>query len=98
MRDFREALKAEDVKTGIEIIEINSEEQAAAYRFVGSPTFRIDGQDIDPEGERGLPYRLTCRVYHAGSGRVSPLPTVAQMRQSVRAARDKQARDGKPDK
>ena len=40
-------------------------DQAAAerVRFVGSPTVRVDGRDVDPEGELGAEYTLECRLY-----------------------------------
>jgi hypothetical protein len=40
-------------------------DQAAAERtrFVGSPTVRVDGRDVDPEGELAAEYTLDCRLY-----------------------------------
>ena len=39
--------------------------QAAAEhaRFVGSPTVRVNGRDVDPEGELAAEYTLDCRLY-----------------------------------
>jgi hypothetical protein len=40
-------------------------DQAAAERarFVGSPTLRVDGRDVDPDGELATEYTLDCRLY-----------------------------------
>jgi len=40
-------------------------DQAAAERtrFVGSPTVRVDGRDVDPDGELAGEYTLECRLY-----------------------------------
>jgi hypothetical protein len=40
-------------------------DQAAAERarFVGSPTVRVNGRDVDPEGELSAEYTLECRLY-----------------------------------
>jgi hypothetical protein len=40
-------------------------DQAAAdrTRFVGSPTVRVNGRDVDPEGEVAAEYTLECRLY-----------------------------------
>jgi hypothetical protein len=40
-------------------------DQAAAEqaRFVGSPTVRVDGRDVDPEGELAAEYTMECRLY-----------------------------------
>jgi hypothetical protein len=39
-------------------------DQAAAERarFVGSPTVRVDGHDVDPD-EQAAEYTLECRLY-----------------------------------
>jgi arsenate reductase len=53
----------------VELRLIESEEQARDTGFLGSPTIRVDGRDIEGrEGEEGL---LGCRVY-AGHGGVPP--------------------------
>jgi hypothetical protein len=53
--------------------EIDTDEQAAAAGFVGSPTIRVDGVDIQPPGDEEPP-GLTCRVYRLRDGSVSPTP------------------------
>lgn len=65
--------------------EIETESQATLERFVGSPTIRIDGVDVQPPGEE--PVGLTCRVYHRRDGRISPTPDPADVRDALRAAR-----------
>jgi hypothetical protein len=30
---------------------------------VGSPTVRVDGRDVDPEGEQAAEYTMDCRLY-----------------------------------
>jgi hypothetical protein len=54
-------------------IEVATQETADRQGFVGSPTIRVDGRDIQPPQETEPP-GLTCRVYHLRDGRVSPLP------------------------
>jgi hypothetical protein len=80
---LRDVLSAENVVTPITVIEVASVEQAEQLRFVGSPTIRIDGRDIDPP-PASTPYRLACRAYCQPDGRISPLPPVELIRQSVR--------------
>jgi hypothetical protein len=40
-------------------------DQAAAERarFVGSPTVRVNGHDVDPDGELNAEYTTECRLY-----------------------------------
>lgn len=66
--------------------EIDTENAAQVERFVGSPTIRIDGVDIQPPGEE--PVGLTCRVYRLRDGRISPTPDPADVRDALLAARD----------
>ena len=68
----------------IVVREITTEQQASRERFVGSPTIRIDGADIQPPGEE--PTGLTCRVYHRRDGRISPTPDPADVRAALQEA------------
>jgi len=56
-------------EAAVELLAVESEEQALATAFLGSPTIRVDGRDI--EGRDGEPAVLACRVY-PGSGGVPP--------------------------
>ena len=81
---LRQVLAEEDVETEIEIIEVETEEQAQRLRFIGSPTIRIGGQDVDPP-QAGAHYALTCRAYRLEDGRISPLPSLDLIRRAVQA-------------
>jgi hypothetical protein len=83
---LQEALQAEGVDAPIEIIRIDTQAQAEAYRFIGSPTIRIEGVEMDPHPE--LPYRLTCRTFVHEDGRLSPLPSLSMLRQAIRRAKE----------
>ncbi len=66
------------------IREVGDQAAAARDRFVGSPTIRVAGRDVqDPAGE---PVGLTCRVYHLRDGRVSALPDRADVAAALSAA------------
>jgi hypothetical protein len=65
--------------------EIDSDAAAAAGRFVGSPTVRVDGRDVQPPPE-GEPSGLTCRVYRWRDGRFSPTPDPAELRAALEEA------------
>jgi hypothetical protein len=64
--------------------EVDTDQRAARERFVGSPTIRIDGEDIEPPGEE--PAGLTCRVYRLRDGRISPTPDPATVREALSTA------------
>jgi hypothetical protein len=65
-------------------IEVDTGETAEREEFVGSPTIRVDGRDIQPP-EAGEPIGLTCRVYHLRDGRISPLPDPEDIKEALRA-------------
>ena len=67
----------------IEIREVRTEEAAKAEGFVGSPTIRVGGRDVQPTEE---PSGLTCRIYRLRDGRISPLPDRADLRDALNAA------------
>jgi hypothetical protein len=64
--------------------EVTTEADAAREQFVGSPTIRIDGRDVQPPIDE--PSGLTCRVYVRRDGRYSPTPDPADVREALRAA------------
>jgi hypothetical protein len=65
------------------LMEITSDEEAERLRFPGSPTIRVDGRDVDPEGAKARP-SLSCRIYHLPDGRVSPIPSRDQLEAALR--------------
>jgi hypothetical protein len=83
---LKEAIEAEGVQADIDVVEVNTNDEAQALSFIGSPTIRIDGQDIDPEGLEGQPYVVTCRVYMRRDGRPSPLPETELIRERLRTS------------
>lgn len=68
--------------------EVHTQAQAELERFAGSPTIRVEGADIQPPGGED-PFGLTCRVYYRRDGRVSPVPDPADVRDALRAARER---------
>lgn len=71
------------IRADIEVIQVESEAQAQKLRFVGSPTIRINGQDIVPTPPNAH-YSLTCRAYRLEDGRISPLPSREMIRSGLR--------------
>ena len=80
---LREVMAEESVPNDVEVVKIESEEQAHELRFVGSPTIRVDGRDIDPPSDPR--YALTCRAYRLEDNRISPLPSKDMIRRALRS-------------
>lgn len=79
---IHEALAQEGATAEVEVIRIDTQEQAEQRRFIGSPTIRIDGRELQPQPH--LPYRLTCRAFLHEDGRLSPLPSLSMLREAIR--------------
>ena len=43
-------------------------DRAQRERFLGSPTIRVNGRDVDPTAEYRREYGLSCRLYSAPGG------------------------------
>jgi hypothetical protein len=80
---LREVMTEEDIPAELEVIKVETEDQARQLGFVGSPTIRVDGQDIDPPSDPR--YALTCRVYRLEDDRISPLPSKDMIRRALRS-------------
>jgi hypothetical protein len=66
----------------LELIRVESEEDAQRFEFPGSPTIRINGEDIQPEMAKP-PYSLSCRLYII-EGRYLPVPTEDYIKRRVK--------------
>jgi hypothetical protein len=69
----------------LEVREVHTGGEAEREGFVGSPTIRVDGRDVQDPGEE--PVGLTCRVYRLRDGRISALPDPADVRDALRPGR-----------
>jgi hypothetical protein len=58
----------------IELRRVESLDAAEAERFLGSPTLRVNGQDVEPRAAQRRDFGLKCRLYRfdGGSGGLPP--------------------------
>jgi hypothetical protein len=68
--------------------EVQTDDEARAAGFVGSPTILIDGVDLVPAGAEE-PTGLSCRVYRRRDGRISPIPDPDDLREALRQAAER---------
>jgi hypothetical protein len=85
-----EAVRAALSELGLDAVEVHAREietddDARATGFVGSPTILIDGEDLVPAAN-GEPIGLSCRVYRRRDGRISPLPDPDDLRDALARA------------
>jgi len=63
MPKLRELMEEAGVDVPVELRRVESVEAADRERFLGSPTLRIDGQDVDPPASERTDFGLKCRLY-----------------------------------
>ena|SRR5438876_54221 len=68
----------------IKVTQVPTDEDARREEFVGSPTIRVDGADV--QAPLSEPVGLTCRVYRLRDGRISPVPDPADVREAIKTA------------
>jgi hypothetical protein len=84
-----EVLTEDAFETPIQMIAVNSTADAELLEFTGSPTIRIDGTDIHPDGAIGV--ALGLRAYPADDAldgpSTEPIPGKRLIRRAVERAR-----------
>lgn len=75
-------LATRGIQAAIGMRRVETQDDAVARRFPGSPTIRIDGRDVDPAGADGRP-SLSCRIYRRPNGSVSPVPSKEQIEMAL---------------
>ena len=69
----------------IELRHIKTLDQAERERFLGSPTVRINGADIEPAATDRTDFGLKCRLYRSENG-ASGLPPAQWLRDAIESA------------
>ncbi len=65
----------------VELVAVNTDEEAQRLRFPGSPTIRVDGEDLFPVADRAG-YALGCRMYVTPEG-LRGSPTAEMVRAAL---------------
>ncbi len=83
---IKQVLSEEGIDVEINEIQVTSEEEAKRYKFFGSPTIHIDGEDLESEEERqtGHGHVLdSCRIYNY-KGQLYMIPHKEAIRLALR--------------
>ncbi|MDQ3890746.1 MAG: thioredoxin family protein [Actinomycetota bacterium] len=57
-----------ELEADVASIQVEDAEAAERLRFLGSPTVRVDGRDVEPGAETRSDYTLACRLYSTPAG------------------------------
>jgi hypothetical protein len=61
-----EAITMAGVPAHISLVEVKGRDDALARRFLGSPSVRVDGVDVETSAHERDDFGMQCRVYRAG--------------------------------
>jgi hypothetical protein len=64
----RALLAEEEIAVDVALREITDDDTAQRERFLGSPTIRVNGQDVEPDADRRTDYGMKCRLYRTPAG------------------------------
>ena len=81
---LQSVLASESVKAGIHGIAVTTEVEAKALSFSGSPTVRVNGEDVEPHRTSVL--SLACRLYANRCG----VPSEELLRTAISGAKQRE--------
>jgi hypothetical protein len=56
------------IEPELRLVNVPDQEAARRLRFLGSPTIRVAGVDVDPRTEERDDYALSCRIFRTDAG------------------------------
>jgi hypothetical protein len=83
---LREIVADADVPDTVDLRRVDDDHAAQRARFLGSPTVRVDGNDVEPGAERRTDFGMKCRLYRTDSG-LSGQPSEQWIRAALQRAR-----------
>jgi hypothetical protein len=66
---LRELLESHAAGADIELVRVQDADAAERERFLGSPTVRVDGEDVEPGAGERTDFGLKCRLFATPGGR-----------------------------
>ena len=65
---LEQLLRGAEISAEITLRRIEDDNAAQHERFLGSPTVRVDGRDVEPGAEERDDFGLKCRLYRTQAG------------------------------
>ena len=71
----RAAITDTNVAARVLLVHVRTDEDAKRQRFLGSPTVRVDGADVDSSANHRDDFGMQCRIYSVGGHLEGAPPT-----------------------
>ena len=84
-RILKETLSEFGSRDEVSEIEVTDSAQADALAFIGSPSIRIEGRDIEPIEPTERHYGISCRTYLV-DGKLTGVPPLEMIRAAISSA------------
>ena len=65
---LRELLQADGGSAEVHLVRVEDADTAEREHFLGSPTVRIDGEDVEPGAGERTDFGLKCRLFRTPDG------------------------------
>lgn len=82
---LEEVIKEQKLSVQVEMVKIESDDEALKNRFLGSPTVRVNGLDIEPGAQERGDFSMCCRVYFE-AGKMTAYPSKELIRHAIEEA------------
>ena len=80
LENLKVALIRENIQAEINLVRVDTDSGAARLQFLGSPSFRVNGEELWQEQREQ--YNLSCRVYSTPGG-MKGAPTVEMLQEKL---------------
>jgi hypothetical protein len=75
IEQVHQAIARANVPADLRVVRVETDDDAKRLRFLGSPTVRVDGVDVEPASVGREDFGLQCRIYSV-AGRYQGTPPV----------------------
>jgi hypothetical protein len=82
---LRELLGDAEFSARVALVEVSDQAAAERLRFLGSPTLRVDGHDVEPGADARSDFGLKCRLYRSAKA-LSGVPPQEWVRAALATA------------
>ncbi len=86
LKNLKAALIAEGLEANIRLMRVQTDEEASRWKFLGSPSFQVNGVDLWEEERQQ--YGLSCRIYPTPQG-MKGAPSPEMFQEKLRLLRTK---------
>lgn len=91
--NLKSVLEESGLDQKIDLINVTNNSEALARRFLGSPSIRIDGRDLEDADGNGAQYSMKCRRYRNGD-RIQGYPPKETVVRGLQAALAEERNNG----